>query len=96
MLALIVDDAGYSLEDLQAFLDLPMPLTVAVLPNLPHSTRGGPARARRRARTCILHCPMEPVGEQTPGRAHSAPGRARRRSPSFWTRTSPRFPGHWA
>src|SRR5271169_3704818 len=37
MLAVIIDDAGYNLGELQAFLDLPGPLTIAVLPNLPHS-----------------------------------------------------------
>ena len=46
MLAVIIDDAGYSLGELQAFLDLPGPLTISVLPNLPHSTRGCAPRAR--------------------------------------------------
>lgn len=66
MLAIIVDDAGYSLEELQAFLDLPMPLTVAVLPDLPHSTEAA-RRVLAAGKDLILHCPMEPVGGGNPG-----------------------------
>ncbi len=66
MLAVIIDDAGYSLEELQAFLDLPVPLTVAVLPNLPHSTEAA-RRVRAAGKDLILHCPMEPVGGGNPG-----------------------------
>jgi polysaccharide deacetylase 2 family uncharacterized protein YibQ len=66
MLALIVDDAGYNLEELQAFLDLPMPLTVAVLPNLPHSTEAA-RRVRAAGKDLLLHAPMEPDGGEDPG-----------------------------
>lgn len=66
VLALIVDDAGYSLDELQAFLDLPMPLTVAVLPNLPHSTEAA-RRVLAAGKDLILHCPMEPGGGENPG-----------------------------
>jgi polysaccharide deacetylase 2 family uncharacterized protein YibQ len=66
MLALIVDDAGYNLEELQAFLDLPMPLTVAVLPDLPHSTEAA-RRVRAAGKDLILHAPMEPDGGEDPG-----------------------------
>jgi polysaccharide deacetylase 2 family uncharacterized protein YibQ len=65
-LALIIDDAGYDLSGLQPFLDLSLPLAVAVLPNLPHS-----AEAARRVRTAgkelLLHLPMEPEGSADPG-----------------------------
>jgi hypothetical protein len=66
ILALVIDDAGYSLEELQAFLDLPMPLTVAVLPNLPHSTEAA-RRVLAAGKDLILHCPMEPEGGANPG-----------------------------
>jgi polysaccharide deacetylase 2 family uncharacterized protein YibQ len=66
MLALIVDDAGYSLEELQVFLDLTLPLTVAVLPNLPHSTEAA-RRVLAAGKDLILHCPMEPGGGENPG-----------------------------
>jgi polysaccharide deacetylase 2 family uncharacterized protein YibQ len=66
ILALVIDDAGYSLQELQAFLDLPMPLTVAVLPNLPHSTEAA-RRVLAAGKDRILHGPMEPDGGQDPG-----------------------------
>ena len=66
ILALVIDDAGYNLDELQAFLDLPMPLTVAVLPNLPHSTEAA-RRVLAAGKDLILHCPMEPVGGANPG-----------------------------
>jgi polysaccharide deacetylase 2 family uncharacterized protein YibQ len=66
VLALIVDDAGYSLDELQAFLDLSIPLTVAVLPNLPHSTEAA-RRVLAAGKDLILHCPMEPGGGENPG-----------------------------
>jgi hypothetical protein len=66
MLAIIIDDAGYSLDELQAFLDLPLPLTVAVLPELPHSTEAA-RRVLAAGKDVILHCPMEPLGESDPG-----------------------------
>jgi hypothetical protein len=66
MLAVIIDDAGYNLGELQAFLDLPGPLTIAVLPNLPHS-REAARRVVAAGKDLILHCPMEAVGGEDPG-----------------------------
>ncbi len=66
LLAVIIDDAGYSLAELQAFLDLPVPLTVAVLPNLAHSGEAA-RRVRASGKDLILHCPMEPSGGENPG-----------------------------
>jgi len=65
-LALIIDDAGYDLADLQPFLDLPMPLAVAVLPNLPHSAEAA-RRVREAGKDLLLHLPMEPEGSENPG-----------------------------
>ena len=65
-LAVIIDDAGYSLTELQPFLELPGPLTVAVLPNLPHSTEAA-RRIVAAGKDLILHCPMEAEGEEDPG-----------------------------
>ncbi len=73
LLAIIIDDAGYSLRELQAFLDLPVPLTVAVLPNLPHSTEAA-RRVLAAGKDLILHCPMEPTGGENPGRERSITG----------------------
>jgi uncharacterized protein len=66
MLAVIIDDAGYSLSELQAFLDLPGPLTIAVLPNLPNS-REAARRVLAAGKDLILHCPMEAMGGENAG-----------------------------
>jgi polysaccharide deacetylase 2 family uncharacterized protein YibQ len=65
-LVFIIDDAGYSLKQLEAFLRLPFPLTIAVLPGLPNSEKA--ARAVRAAgKELILHQPMQALGGQNPG-----------------------------
>lgn len=65
-MAVIIDDAGYDLHELQVFLDLPIPLTVAVLPDLPHSTEAA-RRVAAAGKDLILHGPMEPDGGENPG-----------------------------
>jgi polysaccharide deacetylase 2 family uncharacterized protein YibQ len=65
-LAFIIDDAGYDLDDLQPFLDLAMPLAVAVLPNLPHSAEAA-RRVHGAGKELLLHLPMEPEGGENPG-----------------------------
>jgi uncharacterized protein len=62
----VIDDAGYDLEALQPFLDLPMPLAVAVLPNLPHSGEAA-RRVLAAGKELLLHLPMEPEGGENPG-----------------------------
>ena len=65
-LVFVIDDVGYSLSQLEAFLKLPFPLTFAVLPGLPHSAEA--ARMIRAAgKELILHQPMESVGGSDPG-----------------------------
>ena len=65
-MALVIDDAGNSLEELEPFLHFPGPLTIAVLPGLPHSAEA--ARLIRAAgKEVFLHQPMEAVGGQDPG-----------------------------
>ncbi len=77
LLAVIIDDAGYNLGELQAFLDLPGPMTIAVLPNLPHS-REAARRVLAAGKDLILHCPMEATGGEDPGpgalRVDQSPG----------------------
>jgi polysaccharide deacetylase 2 family uncharacterized protein YibQ len=65
-LALVIDDAGYDLVALQSFLDLPMPIAVAVLPNLPQSGEAA-RRVRAAGKELLLHLPMEPEGGEDPG-----------------------------
>lgn len=57
--ALVIDDLGYDRHLAEAFLDLDVPLTLAVLPFSPHQ-REVVAAARRRGQSVMLHLPMEP------------------------------------
>jgi hypothetical protein len=66
LLAIVIDDAGYDLSELQPFLELPMPLAVAVLPNLPHSSEAA-RRVLAAGKELLLHLPMEPEGGENPG-----------------------------
>jgi polysaccharide deacetylase 2 family uncharacterized protein YibQ len=65
-LAIIIDDAGYNLEDLQPFLDFPGPIAIAVLPHLPHSSEAA-RRIREAGKELLLHMPMEPLNGEDPG-----------------------------
>lgn len=48
------------MNQLEPFVSLPFPVTVAVLPKLPHSKEAG-ARVRRSGNELILHQPMQAV-----------------------------------
>jgi len=65
-LAIVIDDAGNNLQELEPFLRFPGPLTVAVLPGLPHSAEAA-RRIRAAGKEVFLHQPMEAVGGQNPG-----------------------------
>jgi polysaccharide deacetylase 2 family uncharacterized protein YibQ len=62
----VLDDAGYDLGQLEAYLAYPGPLTIAVLPHLAHSSEAA-RLAREAGKDVILHCPMEPLGAADPG-----------------------------
>lgn len=65
-LVIVIDDAGNSLKELEPFLALPFPLTIAVLPQLAHTSES--ARLILEAgKELILHQPMEALGGQEPG-----------------------------
>lgn len=63
-LAIIVDDLGYDRASADALLALPFHLTVAVLPNLPHSSDVA-EEAFRRGFQVVLHLPMESANGST-------------------------------
>ena len=58
-LAVVIDDWGYGWRAADAFFALDAPLTVAVIPFLPHS-REQALKARRRGFEVLVHLPMEP------------------------------------
>jgi polysaccharide deacetylase 2 family uncharacterized protein YibQ len=64
--ALVIDDAGNNLRELEPFLSFPGPLTIAVLPGLPHSAEAA-RRIRAAGKELFLHQPMEATGGQPPG-----------------------------
>jgi polysaccharide deacetylase 2 family uncharacterized protein YibQ len=62
----MIDDAGNNLRELEPFLKFPGPLTIAVLPGLPHSAEAA-RRIRAAGKEVFLHQPMEALGGQEPG-----------------------------
>ena len=65
-LVFVIDDAGNNLQELDPFLRIPSPITIAVLPGLPHSAEAA-RRIRAAGKEVILHQPMEALGGQYPG-----------------------------
>ena len=65
-LVVVIDDAGNNLRELEPFLRLSYPLTIAVLPGLPHSAEAA-RRIRAAGKEVFLHQPMEAIGAQNPG-----------------------------
>lgn len=65
-LVVVIDDVGYNVDGLKPFLNIPVPITFAVLPRLDYSTET--ARLVRDAgQELILHLPMESQNGQDPG-----------------------------
>jgi len=65
-IAVVLDDTGYSMGDLDPFLKFPGNLTFAVLPHLDHS-REASEKIEAAGKEVILHLPMEPLGASDPG-----------------------------
>jgi len=65
-LAIVLDDAGASLEVVREVERLPQAVAVAVLPNATHSAEVGRALGAE-GREILLHMPMEPIDNHGPG-----------------------------
>lgn len=65
-LIFVFDDGGQNLNQLEKFMSLPFPFTVAVLPALNHSAETA-RRVRNSGNEVILHQPMQPLGGKNPG-----------------------------
>ena len=59
-LIFVFDDGGQNLEHLKKFLELPFPITVAVLPQITHSQEAA-QMVRKSGNEVILHQPMQSV-----------------------------------
>ena len=66
--AFVIDDMGYDLSVLREILAIGVPVTISVLPHLPHSAEVA-GRAYKAGNEVLLHLPMEPHGypERRPG-----------------------------
>lgn len=63
-LFVVIDDAGLSMNETQRFLDIPVPMTMAVLPHLKDTERVCQTIARYADKEIILHQPMEAYDPQ--------------------------------
>ena len=61
---LVIDDAGLALHETQQFLDIPVPMTIAVLPHQKQTKEVCIAIGRDNNKEIILHQPMEAYNEQ--------------------------------
>lgn len=59
MLAIIIDDGGYNLENIKRILALGKPITYAILPEAPYTGETS-LLARQKGNQVLLHLPMEP------------------------------------
>lgn len=59
-LAIIIDDVGYSLRQIEPFLEIPAPLTFSLLPEAPQKHLCL-QRILSQGRVAMLHLPMEPL-----------------------------------
>lgn len=64
-IAIVLDDWGYTLKQVPSLSGIRRPLTLAVLPGLPHSAEVARA-ARANGHEVILHMPMEAVDPTEP------------------------------
>jgi hypothetical protein len=64
--AIVLDDWGYNTRNVSLLDSIEIPLTLAVLPNLPYSTRIARHMHNNKHREIILHMPMEPKDNSVP------------------------------
>ncbi|WP_252722303.1 divergent polysaccharide deacetylase family protein [Treponema medium] len=73
-LTFVFDDAGHNLDQLEHFLRLPFPCTIAVLPGLRYSSESA-RRIRKAGKQVILHQPMQSIDLHiNPGPGAVTPG----------------------
>ncbi len=73
-LVFVFDDAGHNLDQLEYFLKLPFPCTIAVIPRLRYSKEAA-NRIRKAGKEIILHQPMQAMNLKiNPGEGAIKPG----------------------
>lgn len=71
---LVIDDAGLDLIEIRQFMDIPVPMTIAVLPHLKETERVCAEICRHTDKELILHQPMEAYNRDSdtgPGAIHN-------------------------
>ena len=91
-LAIVIDDVGNSLSDLEPFLEFDGPVTFAVLPQRKYSEDAARLAAEA-GKEVILHLPMEPVSEMDPGPGAIRVGMSRRQIERILRRNLESVPG---
>lgn len=66
ILVFVIDDAGHNEWQLEPFLELPGPVTIAVLPGLPFTAKAAES-VREAGKELLLHQPMEALAGLDPG-----------------------------
>ena len=65
-LAIVFDDVGYNLKEIEPFLQFPHALSFAILPQLPYSMQAAKL-IKQAGKEILLHQPMEAVGKNETG-----------------------------
>src|SRR3989338_8265922 len=63
--AIVMDDFGYNMNNLDEFFSIKRPITLSILPNLTYSTKIAQL-GRTNGYEVILHLPLEPHREDIP------------------------------
>ena len=74
---LVIDDAGLNVAETRQFLDIPVPITIAVLPHLKQTKQVCAEIARHTDKEIILHQPMEAYDRD----ANTGPGTIQNTTP---------------
>lgn len=62
-LAIVIDDFGYRTKEDNQILALPIPITIAILPDSPHGQLVA-NKAHQQGREILIHMPMKPLSKQ--------------------------------
>nr|WP_232370091.1 divergent polysaccharide deacetylase family protein [Xenorhabdus lircayensis] len=62
-LAIVIDDVGYSVNEENKILQMPVAVSIAILPNSPHGRKMA-EKAHQQGREILIHLPMVPLSKQ--------------------------------
>ncbi|CAM3276289.1 MULTISPECIES: divergent polysaccharide deacetylase family protein [Yersinia] len=62
-LSIVIDDFGYRPQNENKILQMPLPISVAILPNAPHAKEMA-IKAHSQGREVLIHLPMAPLSKQ--------------------------------